>query len=384
MLKRILFVDDEPNVLQAFERQFRRLEVETALGPLIALETIARKGPFAVVVSDLRMPGMDGIQFLSRVRAASPDTVRLMLTGQADFADAVAAVNAGNVFQFLTKPCPPQVLEGALQAALDQHRLIMAERELLQQTLHGAVAVMSEILSLVNPAAFSRASRISRYVSHISRKLSLPDAWQYEIAAMLSQIGCVTVPSEVLDKAYAGAELDPEEAKLLAAQTLVGYNLLAKIPRLGDIAAIIAEQSAPAGHAGKPECVITGARLLKVASDFDSLIMRGGDLDSTLAEMREDHSYDPVFMDALEEVQIEEAGNETRLVSLAQLRSGMIIHRDVRSTNGLLLLAVGQEVTDSALARLRSFASARGIVEPISVTLPSRPRAGSHGLADVA
>jgi len=377
MLRRVLFVDDEPNVLQAFERQFRRqFEIETALGPELGLQTIAAKDPFAVVVSDLRMPVMDGIQFLAQVRKTTPDTVRLMLTGQADLADAIAAVNEGNVFQFLTKPCPPQMLARTLEAAIEQYRLVTAERELLERTLHGAIAVMSEILSLVNPPAFSRANRIARYVRYMAQKLALPGVWQYEIAALLSQIGCVTVPPEVLDKFYDAQPLNEEETRVLSSQSLVGHNLLAKIPRLADVARMIASQTSIGNREPLAEPVATGAHLLKVASDFDELLFGGGNLDSVLAEMRTCKHYNPAFLDALEEVQIEESRSETRLVNLAQLRTRMIINRDVRSKNGLLLLAKGQEVTDSAVARLKSFACTKGIVEPISVIVPYTRRGG--------
>src|SRR5579872_3708327 len=195
MTKQILCVDDEINVLQAFERQFhRRFELFTAQGPERGLEQLEKSGPFAAVVSDLRMPGMDGIEFLRRVREQWPDTVRIMLTGQADMNASIAAVNQGNIFQFLTKPCPADMLGRALETAIEQHRLITSERELLEQTLRGSIGVMSEILSLVHPVAFSRASRVRRYVLHLVKQLKLENGWQYELAAMLSQIGCVAVP----------------------------------------------------------------------------------------------------------------------------------------------------------------------------------------------
>ena len=209
MTRNILCVDDEPNLLSAIERQFRkRFEITTALGPELALRAIAERGPFAVVVSDLRMPRMDGIQFLARVRQISPDTVRIMLTGQADLTDAIEAVNQGNIFQFLAKPSPPDMLGRAFESALEQHGLIQAERELLERTLTGSVEVLSEILSLVNAPAFGRAQRIRRYVAHIVTALGLPNRWQYELAALLSLIGCVTVPVDILDKIHAFEPLD--------------------------------------------------------------------------------------------------------------------------------------------------------------------------------
>ena len=124
-------------------------------------------GPFAVIVADRSMPGMDGIQLLAKVKACSPNTVRMMLTGNADMQTAIDAVNEGHIFRFLTKPCPPESLTASLQAAIEQYRLITAERELLEKTLRGSVKVLCEVLSVVKPTAFGRASRITRYVTAV-------------------------------------------------------------------------------------------------------------------------------------------------------------------------------------------------------------------------
>jgi len=376
MLTRILCVDDEPNILQAMERQFRKqFEIHTAVGPVLGLEAIAKDGPFAVVVSDLRMPVMDGVEFLTRVRAASPDTVRVMLTGQADMDAAIAAVNQGNIFQFLTKPCPADTLSRALTAALEQHRLITAERELLEQTLRGSIGVLSEVLSLVNPGAFGRAQRIRRYVVHMAARLDLADRWQFELAAMLSQIGSVTVPPEVMDKYFRREPLSAAEAQILAGQSLVGYALLARIPRLELVARMIAHQEDRwAPGTAMSDAAAVGAALLKVARDFDEQMIRGAEPGAALAAMKRNPEYHRDFVEALREVQVEESQLALRLVSLTQLRTKMIMLEDMRSLNGLLLLAKGQEVTDSALARLKSFAQTVGIVEPLRVVVHGTAR----------
>ena len=127
----VLSVDDEPNVLDGVKRNLRRdFRVVTAAGGAAGLRAF-EEAAFAAVVSDLRMPGMDGIEFLGRVRDVSPDTTRILLTGNADLTAAVSAVNEGNIFRFLTKPCPPDVLISAVTMAVDQQRLLTAERELL-------------------------------------------------------------------------------------------------------------------------------------------------------------------------------------------------------------------------------------------------------------
>lgn len=103
---RILLVDDEPNVLSALARQLHPLyQVSLTPSPEEGLLLLEREGPFAVVLSDMRMPKMDGATFLKHVRERSPDTIRLLLTGHADLESAIAAVNEGQVFRFLTKPC---------------------------------------------------------------------------------------------------------------------------------------------------------------------------------------------------------------------------------------------------------------------------------------
>ena len=161
MNEKILCVDDDINILRAFRRLMQKEYMfEIANSGQAALTLIAEQGPFAVVVSDLKMPEMDGVQFLTTVREKSPDSIRVMLTGQADLETAIAAVNEGNIFRFLTKPCSPEILGKTLQAALEQYRLVTAERTLLRQTLVGSVQVVTNTLNLVNPTAFGQGSRL--------------------------------------------------------------------------------------------------------------------------------------------------------------------------------------------------------------------------------
>ena len=129
MSTKILCVDDEENVLTGLQRTLRKqFPIDIAVGGAAGLQRLERDGPYAVVMADMQMPEMNGIEFLKKAQAAAPDTVRLMLTGNADQKTAVDAVNDGHVFRFLTKPCDPPQLTSALEAALKQYRLITAER----------------------------------------------------------------------------------------------------------------------------------------------------------------------------------------------------------------------------------------------------------------
>ena len=164
--EKILLVDDDSNILEGYRRGLiREFLLETALGGEQALTLAAENGPYAVVVSDMRMPGMDGIQLLSRIKALSPDTIRVMLTGNTDTETAINAINEGSIFRFLNKPCSKEVMAKTITAALMQYRLVTAEKHLLEQTLSGSLQVLTEVLSLINPAAFSRAERAAVHPS---------------------------------------------------------------------------------------------------------------------------------------------------------------------------------------------------------------------------
>ncbi|MGB8733364.1 MAG: response regulator, partial [Candidatus Sulfotelmatobacter sp.] len=214
MAEKILLVDDDNNILEGYRRSLRReFELETAPSGREALKLIAETGPYAVVVSDMRMPEMDGIQLLSTIRAQSPDTIRIMLTGNADMDTAIDAINEGAIFRFLNKPCSKEAMAKTLTAGLVQYGLVIAEKQLLEQTLSSCIQVLTEVLSLVNPAAFGRAERARRYIHHVVTAMKLGNPWQYEVAAMMSQLGCVTLPPETIEAVYRGEPLTAGEQK---------------------------------------------------------------------------------------------------------------------------------------------------------------------------
>ncbi len=376
MKRRILFVDDEPNLLAAVQRQTRRhFEIEIAVGGEEGLEKFRREGPFGVVVSDLRMPGMNGIEFLGKIREMSPPTVRLMLTGFADLEAAMDAVNESNIFRFLTKPCPPTRMLKALGDALEQFDLVMAEKELLEKTLSGSVKVLVEVLSMVNPNAFSRASRIKKYVSQIAEVLGLENRWRFEVAALLSHLGWVTLSQETLDKIIAGRPLTAEEKRLYEKHPRVAASLLQRIPRLEEVAAMVAKQNDPLGEAEKTRSdpVLLGSQLIRLASALDQKIAKEKDPRDALEELRKEGEGFPSFL--LEAAgKIEAKGGfktTTRLVGLKDLRASMVLDENVYAQNGILLAPKGQEVNVAVIERLRGFAGGVGIKEPFRVIVES-------------
>jgi response regulator RpfG family c-di-GMP phosphodiesterase len=375
--QKILFVDDEINILEAYRRQLRRkFTIATAASGEEGLEAIRKQGPFAVVVSDLRMPGMDGIQFLSAVRQKTPESVCCLLTGQADLQAAIAAVNLNSLFRFLLKPCPSEEIEQTLKAAIAQYQLVCAEREILDHTLTESVQVLTEILSLVNPTAFGYASRIKRYVQHMAKQLKVSHSWEFEVAAMLSQIGCVTVPPDVLEKVQANQILSRAEQEMYAAHPKVASSLLAKIPRFESIAQMIDGLRQPVDlptlierlKQGDP--IGLGTQMILVAIEFDRLITRGVAPKSALLRMKQRHDlYLPRLVSALETAHVDHVFT-TQKVYLQTLKPGMILDDNIYAQTGTLLLARGHEITSSIITHLHNYSQTVGVVEPFDVIIP--------------
>lgn len=376
MSEKILLVDDDFNILSGYQRSLHgEFQLDTAPGSKEGLQWIAQKGPFAVVVSDMRMPGMDGIQFLTRVKALAPDTVRIMLTGAGDVETAIQAVNEGNIFRFLSKPCEKELLAKTLTAALVQHRMISAEKELLERTLRGSIQVLTEVLSLVNPAAFGRAMRARRYIHHLAEALKLGNVWQYELAALMSQLGCVTLPPEIIEGVYAGQKLSPEEQAQYDAHPSIAGDLLSKIPRLEAIAWMIKNQAqAPplegdTADAEKAD-MRTGAEILRLTLDFERMIGQG--LSRTEAAhtlSRKYKQFDERAFVALVELDPNAEASEVRRCWVNELSPGMIVQQDIRTFSGLLVVSKGQDVTRPLILKLENFLAKKAITGDVVVSL---------------
>jgi response regulator RpfG family c-di-GMP phosphodiesterase len=376
---RVLCVDDEISILALLQAQLAaNFEVVPAPSGEQGLAAIEQRGPFAVIIADMHMPGMSGAEFLARTRVVTPDSVRVLLTGNADIESAIAAVNEGDIFRFLTKPCPLDILLQALQAASEQHRLITSEKELLEKTLRGSIKVLIDLLALINPLAFGRASRIQRLVKRLATALGVKNTWDLEVAALLSEIGYVTMPETLLAKINAGEVLSPKEREMHQAQSRIAQELLAPIPRLDAVVESIAcrehrfdGQGLPNGSKKGLDLPL-GARLLKIALDLDGLEGRETSRLKAIQRLKERAGwYDPAILAILDTLPDNEARFPTRSVRLEEMRPYMILGEDVRTTAGLILVRKGQEISSALLQRLLNFSVSAGIQEPILVLVPT-------------
>jgi len=321
----------------------------------------------------MRMPEMDGAAFLAKSRLAAPDATRMLLTGDADIQAAIAAVNQGQIFRFLTKPCPPDQLRLALKAAAEQYRLVTAERVLLEQTLHGSVKTLTNILAISNPMAFGRATRIKSHVSELAGAVGLEHRWQVEVAAMLSQLGSISLPEDIAEKYYKGHALNAEEKLIVGRLPRLTEELLSNIPRLEPVLEILSKQDMAFHAVNGKKAIPLGARVLKIVADYDDLETSGQSVQLALDTMLgREGCYDPEVFDAFARLKGTCGERQTiKEIPLQAVRLGMIFGEDVRMKNGSLLVTRGYEVTQSFIERIRNYPPG-AVHEPLRIVLNNR------------
>jgi response regulator RpfG family c-di-GMP phosphodiesterase len=354
---RVLCVDDEPHVLEGLRDTLRRsFDVKATTSPVEAVNLLKHEPDgYAIVLSDMRMPVMDGAALLSEARRFAPDATRMLLTGFADIEAATRAVNGAQLFRFLTKPCTPEDLLRACTAALVQHRLVTAERVLLEQTLRGSVKALTDVLALANPAAFGRARGVKASVTRLAKAVGMHEPWEVEVAAMLAPIGAVTLPAATAEKLYAGAPLTAHETAMVERVPAVTRRILDHIPRLEGVMQILDNYARSFADAPANGIIPIGARMLRIARDYDALEAQAVQPGIALNTMRSrDGVYDSHLLETFAEITVTANAVRVREIELCELRAGMTLADDVRSTTGQLLIARGHESTEGLVERLRN------------------------------
>jgi response regulator RpfG family c-di-GMP phosphodiesterase len=380
---KILLVDDDRNLLSACQRNLRgKFDVDIAEGGEAALAKIASGAAYAVVVADRQMPGMDGVQLLHKVRLQAPDTVRMMLTGNADMEAVIRLVNETNIFRFLTKPCPPDLLASALEDACRLHQLTIAEKELLNQTLSGSVKLLTDVLSMTESPAFSQAPALRDAVAQAAARLGVENAWELQLAVMLAPIGQVTVPPETLVRSRTGQALTETEQQMLARLPETAARLLTNIPRLQGVAKIVRYQNKGFDGSGYPaddivgDAIPLGARLLKIIVDLLRLERGGASRNEAFNDLREHvGQYDPTLLRALRQASHDHApvpapgkiANLSVVIPARELGLGMTLRSNVETKDGTLIVPAGHRLNEMTLEKVRNFASVIGLKEPILI-----------------
>ncbi len=380
MTEKVLIVDDDPNLLAACKRQMRKFDLSTAEGGIEALKMVKEEGPFAVVVCDMRMPKMTGVEVLASLRKFAPNTVRMMLTGNADQQTAVDAINDGAIFRFFTKPCPPEVLTGAIEAGIEQYRLVTAEHDLLEKTLTGSVKVMVDILSMTNPEAFGQAEKVREWAVKLTSAMGVKMPWKLKLAALLAPVGQVAIPLELMTKIRKGEKLTEVEAGIIARYPETSRALIANVPRLQEVAEVVFYHTKCYDGAGFPKGSRAGrdipleARILKVLYDLAAICPGPNPTGRQLAELaaRKGH-YDPAILARAKEslmvsdARAAEVSGTAMEVAVSMLTRGDILRSDLVTAEDRLILATGSRLTDVQVERVKIFAAVNKLKEPVQI-----------------
>lgn len=408
----LLFVDDEPNILAALRRLFRPLgyRIFIAEGGAQGLEVIASE-KIDLVISDMRMPEMDGAQFLEQVRLRSPDSIRILLTGYADISSTIAAINKGQIYRYIAKPWEDNDIVLTVRHALERKQLerekerlealtqrqneelkdlntnledkVKARTEEVRQTMgfldiaheklkksfFTSIFMFSNLLELREGAMAGH----SRRVADIARKLAVrlgmneADAQDVMVAGLLHDIGKIGLPDDLLHKPF--SMLAGEEYSAVAKHPIVGQTALMALEQLNGAAKLIRSHHERFDGRGYPDGLVgmdipLGARILNVANDYDA-VQQGRLLNKrmnakdalTFIKDGRDNRYDPQVVDAFVRM-IEGVGEVTKKVQeialhTADLKSGMVLTRDLMSRSGLLLLARDYLLDDALIDHLR-------------------------------
>jgi len=281
MRDKILFVDDNQAVLDSYRRQLSpHFDVSIAQGGEQALKAIATEDTFKVIISDLKMPGMDGVELLEKVKILIPETVRILLTGHADMDNALNAVNRGAIFRFVTKPCPSEQLQSVLLEALEQYELVQTSKELhslkkFKKAMEGVILGFSTILEVRDPYTAGHQKHVAEISCRIAKKMNFPqdqiDAMR--IAGMLHDIGKVAVPSDFLNKP---GMLKKEEFNVIKMHPEVGADILKHVQLDWPLSDIILQHHERLDGSGYPqrlqgEEILLEARIIAVADVLDAM-----------------------------------------------------------------------------------------------------------------
>ncbi len=281
---RVLFVDDEPLVLEGLRRSvYKEFAADLAEGSEEGLAKLKRNGPYPVVVSDMRMPGMDGAQFLAAVRSASPDSVRVLLTGHSDVKAAARAVNEGQVFRFLTKPVSRETLLATLRSCVAHYHAARLEKDQLKITIEaldqldlGTLTALARTIDAKSAWTAGHSERVTDLALKIGHAMGL-SAKSLEImhrGGLLHDIGKIGTPPAILEKP---GKLEPDEMQIMREHVRIGVRILEPLTGFREAMPMVAQHHEwfdgsgyPTGLAG--ENISLHARILAVADCYDALV----------------------------------------------------------------------------------------------------------------
>ena len=392
--EKVLLVDDEERLLNGLRRQLRgEFEIVTAVGGERALEILESQSEVAVIISDMRMPGVTGVEVLEAFSKKSPTTTRIMLTGNAEQDCAVDAINKSHVFGFLNKPCSTDSLIQSIESGLAYHRLLVGEKKLMETTLAGSIKLLADVVSLLDPATTLDSRKMGRWAGVLAPHLTGVKRWELDFAVMLAPLGRVSVPLDILLRHSKGESQSAEEQAILSNVPEVGSRLLNNIPRMATVSKAVLYQDKNFDGSGYPNDNSHGAdipviarvlRILKslseisgnselAATHFDELLRHKEWFDPELVMLARQHlvapDTAPSEKNAVEQEKIQQ-NPQSAMVRTASLSKGQRLAADLYSTDGALLLSEGTILSQVQVEKIRTMLQFSKIGESTAVFVP--------------
>lgn len=409
----LLFVDDEPGILSSLRRLFRPhgYNILIAASGALGLEAL-EQAPVDLVISDMRMPEMDGATFLKQVRQRWPNTIRILLTGYADVTSTVAAINEGEIYRYVSKPWDDAEIINIVREALERKRLEsenlrltaltqtqndelkslnasleqkVAERTAeLQQALsfveqsHSelkksfltSVQVFASLIELRSGSGGSRLAghgrRVADFARNLAQRMELNDAEVQNImlAGLLHDVGKLGFSDELLGKAF--NTLTPDQRAQVMKHPVIGQSILMGIEKFKSAAILVRHHHECFDGSGFPDhlagiAIPQGSRILSLVNDYDSLqvgtlVQRSLRPEEALSYLVENRGkrYDPAVVDAFVRLLAEtkKSGVSELPVRTMHLKPGMVLSRDLAHRDGYLLLAKGSTLAADVIGQL--------------------------------
>ncbi len=366
-----MIVDDNPANLKLLEDILRRHGYEVLSFPRgrLALAAADQQSPDLILL-DINMPEMNGYEVCEQLKSNPRlyDIPVIFISALDAIEDKIKGFQAGGV-DYISKPFQYEEVQARVETHLKLRRAQQAEHDLLEMTLGGIVGTLWELIQLTSPKLALRSGAIRAIVLWITKQMKIEDAWQYELAATLSLVGCISLPEEVFERAYCGQHLSPDEDRMFRAHPQRAARLLANIPRFEGVAEMIRGQQRP-----EAEPIVEqsrqGAYMLCLALELDRRIYRGLASSSALAELRLLGRFDVPMLDALTSYSPARTEFEVRRLPIRELCAGMVLEGDVLSHGGNLILKQGTILTETWIERLGNFARALGAEKLLDVRIP--------------
>ncbi len=376
----MLIVDDDASARATLEALLlpMGLKLPTASNGKEALEKCAQLQPDLVLL-DVMMPEMDGFEVCRRLRKnpATSGIPIVMVTALQDRESRLLGIEAG-ADDFLTKPIDRLELRARTRTTLrlNRYRRELDQRTQVVQTMEGSLAIMQDLLSLADSEAFGQSERLQNMAGKLGKALGYTPLWQLTIAASLCQLGRVTIPTDVREKAAEGSRLNPTENRMLTRVPKTGARLLSHVPAFKEVAEIVRWQDKRFDGTGFPfearsgTDIPQGARILHLLREI--LRMETGGLSRTAAitacEARSGH-HDPEILEKAKEV-FQDVNSVDHLVTLMELKAGMITRSAIKEKNGRLLVGPGIQISEALVRRLSYIHETRGLQEPFEIQVP--------------